>query len=140
MVTAMPGETDLEAILSNLSPILLPETWVFCTLPDASYGDFAETIPKAAILEQEGLTLVLEKHIADQYGFSYGGEWRCISLQVHSSLNAVGLTAAISGALADQHISVNIIAGYHHDHLFVPEACAGRALELLAELQQSQPS
>jgi len=137
MVTAMPGEIDLNAILSNLSPILLPQTWVFCTVSDASYGDFAETLPKAVILEQEGMTLVLEKHIADQYGFSYQGEFNCISLQVHSSLSAVGLTAAISGILANHDISLNMIAGYHHDHLFVPKASAGRALALLAELQKS---
>jgi len=133
----MSAETSLKAIIENLSPNLVEGTFVFCTLPEASYGDFAETRPIATVQEEEGITLVLEKGVADQYGFSYGGEWCCISLQVHSSLNAVGLTATVSVILANHHISVNIIAGYHHDHLFVPKASAGRALELLAELQKS---
>lgn len=132
----MSGETHLKTLLRNLSPVLLDDTFVFCTFTEGSYGDYAKTNPKACILENEGMTLVIEKSVADSHGFSYSGEFSCISLEVHSSLEAVGLTAIISGLLATYEISVNMIAGYHHDHLFVPVANAPLALDLLHNLDQ----
>jgi len=130
----MSGETNLKTLLSNLSPILLQETFVFCTFPEGSYGDFAQTCPKAFVMEKEGVTLVVEKAVADNQGFNYSGEFSCISLEVHSSLEAIGLTAVISGMLAAHEISVNMMAGYHHDHLFVPVANASAAMALLHNL------
>jgi hypothetical protein len=130
----MSGETNLKTLLSNLSPILLQETFVFCTFPEGSYGDFAQTCPKAFVMEKEGVTLVVEKAVADSQGFNYSGEFSCISLEVHSSLEAIGLTAVISGMLAAHEISVNMMAGYHHDHLFVPVANASAAMALLHNL------
>lgn len=130
----MSGETNLKTLLSNLSPILLKDTFVFCTFPEGSYGDFAQTCPKAFVMEKEGVTLVVEKAVADSQGFNYSGEFSCISLEVHSSLEAIGLTAVISGMLAAHEISVNMMAGYHHDHLFVPVANASAAMALLHNL------
>ena len=57
-----------------------------------------------------------------------------ITLDVHSSLEAVGLTAAVSAALAEENISCNVVAAYYHDHLFVPVADAERAMETLMRL------
>ena len=136
----MSGETNLNRLLSTLSPILLDETFVFCTLPESSYGTFTELYPKAFIMESEGLSLVVEKTIADSHGLKYNGEFSCISLDVHSSLEAIGLTAVISGVLAAHEISVNIIAGYHHDHLFVPIANAPLAMDLLHNLDHLDKS
>ena len=132
----MPGETDLKAILQSLSPIMLDETYVFCTVVGASYGDYAETAPIASYQENEGLTLVLTQERADASGLSYEGLFRCISLQVHSSLESVGLTAVVAGKLAAYEISANIIAGYYHDHVFVPQAQASEAFELLRNLNK----
>lgn len=132
----MSGETDLKTILNSLSPVLVEGTFVFCTFPEGSYGDFAEANPKAYVMEDEGITLVLDKRVADSHGFSYSGEFSCISLEVHSSLDSVGLTATLSGILAAHEISVNMIAGYHHDHLFVPVANAPLAISLLHNLDQ----
>lgn len=136
----MPGEKNLKTLLSNLSPVLIEETFVFCTFPKGSYADFTEIHPKAFIMEREGLSLVLEKKVADSHGFNYSGEFSCISLEVHSSLEAVGLTAVISGVLATHEISVNMIAGYHHDHLFVPVANAPLAMDLLRNLDHLEKS
>lgn len=130
----MAGETDLKAILKTLSPLLLEPTYVFCTVPNASYGDYAETAPIASFQEHEGLTLVLTQASADSHGLAYEGLFSCISLQVHSSLEAVGLTAMVSGQLAAYNISANMIAGYYHDHLFVQSAQAEQALALLSNL------
>jgi len=132
----MSGETDLKRLLNGLSPLILEPCYVFCTLANGCYGDYSEAKPIASFQEPEGLTLVLTKENADTYGLSYEGLFRCISLQVHSSLEAVGLTAIISGKLASYDISANVIAGFYHDHVFVPEQDAEQALELLNNLSK----
>ena len=121
-------------MLRSLSPELLGGEYVFCTVQNARYGDYTETNPIASFIEVEGLTLVLLKTDADRAGWSYQAVFRCISLGVHSSLQAVGLTAAISGALAEHDISANIIAAYFHDHVFVESNLASKALGILLAL------
>ena len=81
--------------------------------------------------EKEGITLIIEKQEADKLGFSYPSVYAWISLTVHSSLEAVGLTAAFSNVLAKENISCNVIAGYYHDHIFVPIKDAEKALSAL---------
>ena len=87
--------------------------------------------------EAEGLTLVLPRETADAHGLSYDYVAAWITLQVHSSLAAVGLTASFSAALAQAGISCNVVAGFHHDHLFVPSERAERALSTLRALAAS---
>ncbi len=127
----MNAETDLATLIRDLEPRTLPGTYVFCSLEDAGYGALSHTNPVASFAESEGLTLVLTRESADQAGLAYEGTFRCISLQVHSSLEAVGLTAAVTGELAAEGISANVIAGYHHDHIFVPSHQSESALRLL---------
>ena len=130
----MNAETDLAALIRNLEPRTLPDTYVFCSVKDADYGDLSHTSPLASFAEPEGLTLILTRESADEEGLSYEGTFRCISLQVQSSLKAVGLTAAVTGELAAHGISANVIAGYHHDHIFVPSRQAESALRLLENM------
>ena len=130
----MVGETDLDKLLAQMRPSLLACDFVFCTAADSNYGDLAELKPLASFQETEGLTLVLEKPVADEAGLNYDSVFRCITLKVHSSLSAVGLTAAVAGKLAASGISANVIAAYFHDHVFVPAEKAQRALQLLAEV------
>ena len=130
----MAGEEDLDTLLILLELSLLPGDFVFCTAANLKYGDFAELQPLASYQEEEGLTLVLAKQSADVAGLAYDSVFNCITLMVHSSLDAVGLTAAVSGKLAANGISANVMAAYHHDHVFVPENKAKLALQLLAEL------
>ncbi|MBA1272317.1 ACT domain-containing protein [Stutzerimonas azotifigens] len=131
----MTGETRLATLLRTLQPELHPGCYVFCTL-DASRSLPAEIQPLASLREREGLSVVLPQGQADQLGLSYEYLARWITLQVHSSLAAVGLTATFSTALATAGISCNVIAGYHHDHLFVAEHEAQRALDVLLELSE----
>ena len=130
----MNAETDLDTLIRNLEPRILPDTYVFCSVEDANYGALSQTSPLASFAESEGLSLVLTRESADQEGLAYEGTFRCISLQVHSSLEAVGLTAAVTGELAAEGISANVIAGYHHDHIFVPSRQAESALRLLENM------
>lgn len=125
---------NLATLLTNLAPELNPGEFVFCTVATGALEDFAKLSPLATFQEAEGLTLVLSKETAEQAGLSYEGLMRCITLTVHSSLEAVGLTAAVSSALADAGISANVIAAYYHDHIFVPAERAEEALHVLRVL------
>ncbi len=131
----MPGLTDLRELLAQLDPALDEREYVFVTVEGARYGAFEELEPLASFAEEEGLTLVLERGRAESSGLAFEGVMRRITLTVHSSLDAVGLTAAVASALAEAGVSANVIAAYHHDHLFVATADAGRALATLRVLQ-----
>lgn len=128
----MAGEKNLERLLRSMSPALIEGDYVFCTLKNADYGDYAETRPIASFTETEGLTLVLLKETAENNGFHYEGVFRCLTLSIHSSLEAVGLTAAIAGKLAAHGIAANVIAAYFHDHIFVPSELAESAIGILS--------
>lgn len=129
----MAGEKNLEKLLGSMSPVLIKGEYVFCTVENCRYGDYADAQPIASFLETEGLTLVLSKDAADSYGLPYDGIFKCITLGVHSSLEAVGLTAAVAGNLAAHGIAANVIAAYFHDHIFVQSNLAERAIGLLLE-------
>jgi len=130
----MSGEKDLRRLLRNLSPVLAAGEFVFCSFADARYGDHAQLQPVASFAEHEGLTLVIPRAQADQHALHYTAVFSCITLQVHSDLAAVGLTAAVAAALTRHGISANVIAGYYHDHVFVQRECAQQALAALGEL------
>jgi len=127
----MSGIADLEKLLGSMSPELLADEYVFCTMPNGRYGDFPELSPLSVFFENEGMTLVVKRESAELSGLEYQGRYRCITLTVHSSLEAVGLTAAVSTKLSEHNISANIIAAYYHDHVFVPAAHAEKAILLL---------
>lgn len=128
----MAGETALATLLRSMSPHLNEGEYVFCTLPDNCIPAGCEVI--GSFREQEGLTLILERQHAEQTGlaFEYVAAW--ITLNVHSALEAVGLTAAFATALGKAGISCNVIAGFYHDHLFVGRADAERAMDVLRQL------
>jgi hypothetical protein len=131
----LAGEIDLKKLLANLVPLLDSREYVFCSFKDSDYGDYAELKPIASFIEAEGLTLVMAKDSADKEGISYQGTYKRITLNIYSSLDAVGLTAAVSTLLAKQGISANMIAAYYHDHIFVKTDHAERALALLQSVQ-----
>ncbi len=130
----MTGEKNLEKLLESISPCLMDNDYVFCTFHNAQYGDCLDLEPIAAIKESEGLTLVIPKNKADENSLMYESVFKKITLQVHSSLDAVGLTAAVSAKLSEYGISANVMAGYYHDHIFVQKELAYTAIEALNEL------
>ena len=128
----MTGETSLVTLIRSMSPQLNAGEYVFCTLSNGKMPTDVELV--GSFREQEGLTVILERSDAKRAGlhFDYVAAW--ITLNVHSSLEAVGLTAAFASALAQAGISCNVVAGYFHDHLFVGQADADRALHVLRDL------
>lgn len=127
----MTGETNLQALLAATHPVLRDGEYVYVLWP---HGRPLEPGIEAAVREAEGLTVVLPRATADSLGLSYDFVAAWITLQVHSELEALGLTAAVGKSLTDARISCNVLAGFHHDHLLVPVADAPRALEVLHEL------
>jgi hypothetical protein len=130
----MSGEKNLENLLASMSPELTDEEYVFCTFHNARYGDYPEIEPIAAVSEDEGITLIVPKSRADEKGLSYDSVYKRITLRVHSSLDAVGLTAAFSTKLTEYGISANVVAGYYHDHIYVRDRHAEIAIDALDEL------
>ena len=126
----MAGLTQLSEMLSTLSPELDQAHYVFATVHSGEPLDALN--PLFIFREAEGDTVVLSKTQATVAGFDTGTVFARITLKVHSSLAAVGLTAAVSAALTDHQIPANVVAAYYHDHLFVP---ADRAQEALAVLE-----
>lgn len=127
----MAGETDLGRLLASLTPTLEAGEFVFATVAGEPPAGLA---PLATFREAEGVTLILDRASAEAAGLAFERVYRQITLRVHSSLEAVGLTAAVATRLAEAGISANVVAAYHHDHIFVPERDAERALAALVAL------
>lgn len=127
----MPAITDLDQLLSSMEPVLRDGEFVVAST-DASVARSLDTA--ATIVETEGTTVVLRRELADAAGLDYSFVARWITLTVHSSLEAVGLTAAFSAALGSAGISCNVLAGFLHDHILVPTADAERAMQVLWDL------
>ncbi|WP_299599816.1 ACT domain-containing protein [uncultured Tateyamaria sp.] len=125
---------DTQAMIAGMTPIIVPGDWVFCAVSGTG------TIPPdafAVIQEAEGTTLILPEETAKADGYQSSAVMQLITLQVNSDLEGVGLTAAVATALAKQNIPCNVVAGYHHDHIFVPKTQAGIAYATLLDVQNA---
>jgi len=125
----MTGETNLNILLKTMKPKLNTGEYVFCTSMDLAVVNLNDTL--LLFKEDEGNTIIIKKEVADNLGFDYSYIASWITLTVHSSLDAVGLTAAFSKVLAENGISCNVIAAYYHDHIFVRKDDAERAMQIL---------
>jgi hypothetical protein len=132
------GIESLSEILSQLKAKILDQSFVFITIDAHSTIQLNATHIFATVREEEGLTLIVEKEYRNQYSSQAAVEFSCITLEVHSSLEAVGLTAVFSTALAKHNISCNVIAGYYHDHIFVEKTKAKKALEVITDLSRNE--
>jgi len=129
----MSGMTDLTQLLNQMEPTLAEQEYVFCVV-QGPLSHYLELNPIATFVESEGLTLVLTKQTAQQEKLAFEGVFKKVTLTVHSSLAAVGLTAAVSTKLTEHQISANVIAAFYHDHVFVPAEKAHQAMTALTEL------
>lgn len=126
----MTGERDLDRLLAEMRPERRPGVWTFTTLPPGAAVP-AGLDPVVTVAEAEGTTLVVPLEDARAAGLpaDFAAAW--ITLTVHSALEAVGLTAEVARRLTAADISCNVVAGYFHDHLFVPAERADDALRAL---------
>ncbi len=122
-------------MVAALDPELDPAAYVFATTADPARAAAAAPRALGLFREAEGVTLILPADAAEELGFDAGALMRRITLGVASALDGVGLTAAVSAALAAEGVACNMVAAVNHDHVFVPAAAAGRALAILEALQ-----
>lgn len=125
----MSGEKNLRTLIKEMKPILNNGEYVFISVSEI------DTISRSATIfefkEEEGITLVLEKATADELNLSYQYVASWITLKVHSSLEAVGLTAVFSNQLSQNNISCNVVAGFYHDHIFVDKKDGEKTVKIL---------
>ena len=128
----MAGMTDLDEMLRTLTVSVRPERYTFVSVADdVDLGDGVA----AVLTEAEGTTVVTTVARAEAEGWPVEFEAAWLTLDVHSALEAVGLTAAFSAALGAAEIPCNVLAGFHHDHLLVPADRADDAVAVLEGLR-----
>jgi uncharacterized protein len=124
-------------MISGMSPDLRAGVFVFATTDDTNLAAQLSKEAIATFKEDEGLSLLIPLTTAQTHGLPIESAMQCITLNVYSSLEGVGLTAAASTALADHAIPCNMVAGFHHDHVFVPENLCDKAMRVLKNLQEN---
>jgi uncharacterized protein len=127
---------DLSSLLRDLSVTRRPGRWCMITSPPAD----PDMVVAASIVEDEGVTSVVSVADAERLGHrpEFVAAW--LTLDVESALDSVGLTATVATALAGQQIPCNVLAGFHHDHLLVPEGRADEAMAILRSLGRPRKS
>jgi hypothetical protein len=131
----MPGERDLKTLLQSMKPEMHEGVFVFCSISEDK--EIPATLrPIHIFREREGTAFIIRREEAEAANLSYQFASRLITLTVHSSLEAVGFLAAITGRLAEAGISVNAVSAFYHDHLFVPEHKADEALRHLQDMSK----
>jgi hypothetical protein len=128
MGVGLSGETNLQKLLGSMRPSLAPGTFVFTTVTG---GVPPGLDPQMVFREGEGLTLILREDEARRAGLTVSFRCRMVTLDIHSSLDAVGFMAAVTTRLAASGMGVNPVSAHFHDHLFVPADRAEEAVALL---------
>ena len=129
----MLGETDLSQLIQNMKPELIKGEFVFASLEEEQINKLH---PICNFIEEEGISVIINRDEADLNYIQYDSVFRMLTLNIHSSLNAVGFLAKITGELDKHNISVNPVSAYYHDHLFIPEERAKDAVNILSQLKK----
>lgn len=135
-IMADPGEKSLDRLLSTLTTILHPSTYVFATIPDNDKEAKTPPLTDVQLLfrESEGITVIVTLDVAQSLGLEYFFPCRMVTLNVTSSLEAVGFMAVVATRLAERNMGVNPVSGFYHDHLFVPVGREDEAIRVLDEV------
>jgi hypothetical protein len=128
----MPGQTDLQTVLDSMQIALDEVAYGFAMVAEdaspASKGILA------TFREDEGLTIIAPVAYLEKHRIKHEGPFAKLTVEVHTSLELVGLTAALTTKLTKHGISANVVAAYYHDHIFVPYNMRAQAVHALGEL------
>ena len=130
----MAGETNLEKLLKSLNPVHVKGDYVYCSVVNLDHISIEEVM--SSCKEAEGISIVVKKEYADKMNLPYSSVLAWITLTVHSSIDAIGMTAAFSKVLAENNISCNVVAAFYHDHIFVAKGDVQKAIDLLKNLSK----
>lgn len=132
----MSGETDLSKLIRNMSPFLDNTEYVFCSLhPDDQIIERLSVL--STFREEENLSLIIPRNQAEEYHLNYNGVYRKITLNIHSSLEAVGFLSCITTELTKHNIPANAVSAYYHDHLFIPADRADECMQALHKMRMT---
>jgi len=123
-------------MISGMTPTVRSGIYVFISTEDPTLVASLTSQAISTFEEEEGISMLISVDLARKSGFSVDQPMSCITLNVYSSLEGVGLTAAVSTALGDNSIPCNMVAAFHHDHVFVPSEMCDRAMEVLTSLEK----
>lgn len=130
----MSGEKNLEILLKTMKPKINLGEFVFCEVKNLEKINLSEIV--MTFREEESITIIAQKEIADKLNLKYSFIASWITLTIHSSLEAVGLTAAFSKALTENGISCNVVAAFYHDHIFVDKKDTEKTMEILNKFSE----
>ncbi|KAG9569925.1 hypothetical protein KCU71_g1776, partial [Aureobasidium melanogenum] len=136
--TTHPGEVSLAKLLATLTATLHPRTYVFAVLAESKIPPFSEVEMLFREAKAEGITVITTQEYAESHALKYAFPCRKITLDVTSSLDAVGFIAVVATRLAAAGMGVNPISGFYHDHLFVPLGRETDALKVIAGLAEEK--
>lgn len=125
-----------DQMISGMTPELQPGVFVFVTTDDDVLAGRLSAQAISTFKEKEGMSVIIPISLAEELDFNVDHPMQCITLNVYSSLEGVGLTAAVATALGQAAIPCNMVAAFHHDHVFVPADMSANALAVLERLQQ----
>ena len=128
------GTVNLDQLLQGMDPVLQPDEYVFTTF--AANEKTTAFNPIMMFKEAEGTTLIITRHAAESAGVQYEFPCRMITLNIHSALDAVGFLARVATQLASLNMGVNPVAGFYHDHLFIPSDRADDAMVALRKMTE----
>ena len=129
---SMASDQSCQELLANLNPTLCPDPWVFTRVAEGEPHLSEDHSVFALIREEEGLTAIRRAGPSDD--LETLPLFARITLQVYSDLEAVGLTAAVSGVLAEQNLCANIVCRLNHEKKFVPYRRGDEALQCLKRI------
>ncbi|KAK3713699.1 hypothetical protein LTR37_008393 [Vermiconidia calcicola] len=142
---ASDGGTDLGQLIKSMSPTLHPETYVFGTIPAKSEADYSNVLKlfvgfpvQMLFREDEGWTVIVAEKVAQDIQLQSTFPCKKITLNVHSSLDAVGFIAAVGKRLTELGTGVNPVSGYYHDHLFIPVGKEEMVVDALKKMALEQ--
>jgi uncharacterized protein len=118
----------------NLSIVVLPERYAVCRLrPEDSIPTdlFHGRLCSVTRTENELSIVLLEEDV--QAGWQAERGWRCLKVLGPLDFSLTGILSGISGALAEECISIFALSTYDTDYILIPHSSLEKAVSVLSD-------